>query len=148
LLFQKEITMTSNTIFPASAFIGFEHMFDELTNFTAKTNNNYPPHNVIKISETQSLIEIAVAGFSLDELTIELKDTKLVVIGDHVVKGREFSHKGISTKNFTKSFKLFDDVKITDAELKNGILSINLEAIIPEDKLSRKIVIKGGDCKC
>ena len=83
--------MTSNTIFPASAFIGFEHMLDELTNFTAKTNNNYPPHNVIKVSETQSLIEIAVAGFSLDELTIELKDTQLVVVGDHVVKGRELN---------------------------------------------------------
>jgi molecular chaperone IbpA len=140
--------MTSNTIFPASAFIGFEHMLDELNNYTSKTNNNYPPHNVIKLSETQSLIEIAVAGFSLDEITIEVNDTNLVVTGDHVVKGREFIHKGISTKNFTKSFKLSDHVKIADAQLTNGILSINLESIIPEDKLSRKIVIKGGDCKC
>ena len=139
--------MTSKTIsmFPPSAYIGFEHILNELNNITSNANSHYPPHNVLKLSDSNHLIEIAVAGFSIDEISIEVKDRSLVITGDHVTKGREFIHKGISTKNFSKSFRLSEHVRVTEADLKNGILAIMLESIVPEDMCSRKIKINGNE---
>ena len=85
------------TLFPRSSFVGFDHLFTELDHVAKHANDHYPPHNIIRTSETDYLIELAVAGFSRDELSIEVKDRTLTVIGDHVSKGREFIHRGIST---------------------------------------------------
>ena len=88
----------AHQLFPRSSFVGFDHLFNELE-FTAKhSNDHYPPHNIIKANETDYLIELAIAGFTRDEISVEVKDRTLTVTGEHVSKGRNFIHRGISTK--------------------------------------------------
>ena len=88
------------TLFPRSSFVGFDHLLNELE-WTAKhANDHYPPHNIIKTGESDYMIELAIAGFSQDEISVEVKDRTLTVTGEHVSKGREFIHRGISTKKF------------------------------------------------
>ena len=142
LLAQKEITMTGlQTLFPRSSFVGFDHLFNELE-FTAKhAQDHYPPHNIIKAGESDYLIELAIAGFSKDEINIEVKDRTLTVKGEHVSKGREFIHRGISTKKFKRTFRLSEHVNVNGADIQDGILAIELQYLIPEEMRPRKINI-------
>jgi molecular chaperone IbpA len=129
------------TLFPRSSFVGFDHLFNELE-YTAKhSNDHYPPHNIIKTSESDYLIELAVAGFSQDELTVEVKDRTLTVTGEHVSKGRNFIHRGISTKKFKRTFRLSEHVNVHGADIQDGILAIELKYVIPEEMRPRKISI-------
>ena len=128
-------------LFPRSSFVGFDHLFNELE-YTAKhSNDHYPPHNIIKTSESDYLIELAVAGFSQDELTVEVKDLTLTVTGEHVSKGRNFIHRGISTKKFKRTFRLSEHVNVHGADIQDGILAIELKYVIPEEMRPRKISI-------
>jgi len=142
LLDQKEITMTGlTTLFPRSSFVGFDHLFNELE-YTAKhSNDHYPPHNIIKTSESDYLIELAVAGFGEEELSVEVKDRTLTVTGEHVSKGRNFIHRGISTKKFKRTFRLSEHVNVHGADIQDGILAIELKYVIPEEMRPRKISI-------
>ena len=129
------------TLFPRSSFVGFDHLFNELE-FTAKhAQDHYPPHNILKTGDTEYLIELAVAGFSKDELNIEFKDRTLTVMGEHQSKGREYIHRGISTKKFKRTFRLSEHVKVHGADLKDGVLSIDLKYEVPEEMRPRKIEI-------
>ena len=129
------------TLFPRSSFVGFDYLFNELE-YTAKhSNDHYPPHNIIKTSESDYLIELAVAGFSQDELTVEVKDRTLTVTGEHVSKGRDFIHRGISTKKFKRTFRLSEHVNVHGADIQDGILAIELKYVIPEEMRPRKISI-------
>ena len=129
------------TLFPRSSFVGFDHLFNELE-YTAKhSNDHYPPHNIIKTSESDYLIELAVAGFSQDELTVEVKDRTLTVTGEHVSKGRDFIHRGISTKKFKRTFRLSEHVNVHGADIQDGILAIELKYVVPENQRPRKINI-------
>ena len=128
-------------LFPRSSFVGFDHLFSELE-FTAKhAQDHYPPHNVIKHGDDQYLIELAVAGFTQDEISVEVKDRTLTITGEHVSKGREFIHRGISTKKFKRTFRLSEHVKVNGADIQDGILAIDLQYIIPEEMRPRKINI-------
>ena len=128
-------------LFPRSSFVGFDHLFSELE-FTAKhAQDHYPPHNIIKTSESDYLIELAIAGFSQDEITVEVKDRTLTVTGEHVSKGREFIHRGISTKKFKRTFRLSEHVNVNGADIQDGILAIDLQYVIPEEMRPRKINI-------
>jgi molecular chaperone IbpA len=129
------------TIFPRSAFVGFEKIMDELESVARHAQDHYPPTNILKTAEHQYLIELAVAGFSEDELDIEVKDRTLTVKGEHVAQGREYIHRGISTKKFSRSFRLSEYVEVKGAEFKNGLLAIELEVVIPEQMRPRKIPI-------
>ena len=129
------------TLFPRSSFVGFDHLFNELE-FTAKhAQDHYPPHNIIKTGDTDYLIELAVAGFSRDGLNIEVKDRTLTVCGEHVSKGREYIHRGISTKKFKRTFRLSEHVQVHGADFKDGILSVDLKYVVPESLRPRKIEI-------
>jgi len=129
------------TLFPRSSFVGFDHLFNELE-FTAKhAQDHYPPHNIIKTTDQDYLIEMAVAGFSKDELSVEVKDRTLTVMGEHVSKGRDFIHRGISTKKFKRTFRLSEHVKVHGADIQDGILAIELKYVIPEEMRPRKISI-------
>ena len=130
-----------HTLFPRSSFVGFDHLFNELDHVAKHANDHYPPHNIIKTGETDYLIELAVAGFSRDELSIEVKDRTLTVIGDHVSKGREFIHRGISTKKFKRTFRLSEHVYVHGADIQDGILAINLKYVIPEEMRPHNIPI-------
>ena len=129
------------TLFPRSSFVGFDHLFNELE-FTAKhAQDHYPPHNIIKRGESEYLIELAIAGFTKEEISVEVKDRTLTVTGEHVSKGREFIHRGISTKKFKRTFRLSEHVNVNGADIQDGILAIELKYIIPENERPRKISI-------
>ena len=138
----KEITMTGvQNLFPRSSFVGFDHLFNELEHVTRHAQDHYPPHNILKTGDTDYLIELAVAGFSRDELNIEVKDRTLNVTGEHQSKGREYIHRGISTKKFKRTFRLSEHVKVNGADLVDGILSVILKYEVPEEMRPRKITI-------
>ena len=142
LLFTKEKKMTGiHTFFPRSSFVGFDHLFKELEYTTKHSNDHYPPHNIVKISDEAFLIELAVAGFSEDELEVDVKERTLTVKGDHITKGREFIHRGISTKKFRRTFRLSEYVEVHGANLVDGVLAIDLKIVIPEEMRPRKINI-------
>jgi molecular chaperone IbpA len=140
---RKEINMTGikSNLFPRSTFVGFDHLFDQLEHATRHAHDHYPPHNILKVGETDYLIELAVAGFHRDELTIEVKDRTLTVTGEHQSKGREYIHRGISTKKFKRTFRLSEHVQVHGADLVDGILAIELKYVVPEELRPRKIEI-------
>jgi molecular chaperone IbpA len=127
--------------FPRSSFVGFDHLFKELEYTTKHSNDHYPPHNIVKIDDETFLIELAVAGFSEDELEVDVKERTLTVKGDHITKGREFIHRGISTKKFRRTFRLSEYVEVHGADLVDGVLAIDLKIVIPEEMRPRKINI-------
>ena len=128
-------------VFPRSSFVGFDHLFNELEYVTRHAQDNYPPLIILKTGETDYLIELAVAGFSKDELNIEVKDRTLTVTGEHVSKGREYIHRGISTKKFKRTFRLSEHVQVNGADLVDGVLSVELKYVVPESLRPRKIEI-------
>lgn len=124
--------------------IGFDRMFDTLgrTFANSKQDGNYPPHNLVKIDETHYAIQVAVAGFSEDELDIEFKDSQLTIRGEQANKEQvEYVHQGISARNFTRTFPLAEHVEVKGATVVNGILAISLELMIPEEEKPKKIAI-------
>jgi len=130
-----------HSLFPRSSFVGFDHLFNELEHVTRHAQDHYPPHNILKTGDTDYLIELAVAGFSRGELNIEVKDRTLTVTGEHESKGREYIHRGISTKKFKRTFRLSEHVNVNGADLVDGVLSIELKYVVPEALRPRKIEI-------
>jgi molecular chaperone IbpA len=123
--------------------IGFDQLFREFDLINKENTNVYPPHNVVKLDEDNFVIELAVAGFDTKELNIETLENSLVITGEKRDKDeREYSHKGISTRKFTRRFSLAEHVHVSGASLEHGILSISLERQIPEEKKPRTIKIK------
>jgi|TARA_B110000977_G_scaffold19258_1_gene23200 molecular chaperone IbpA len=129
---------------PRSLFLGFEGLFDDLERIhsSARNGDNYPPHNVVKIDDENFLIELAVAGFTEDDLNVEVKEGILKVAGEIKDQGNnEYVHKGISSRRFEKSFRISEFVVIDDADLRNGILVVKARVEFPEEKRPRKINI-------
>jgi molecular chaperone IbpA len=126
--------------------IGFDSIFDELHRLNAtQANTNYPPYNIVKISEDKFAIEFAVAGFNEGEVTLELENSVLTIAGNKVHdldNLKEYLHRGISNRNFQRSFTLADHVEVREASTENGILTVFLERIVPEDKKPKNIAIK------
>lgn len=123
--------------------IGFDQMFEQLHRAVGRSENNYPPHNVIQLDDTHFVIEVAVAGFKENEIDVELKDNVLTIKGERVKddEGPTYLHKGISTRNFTRQFPLAENVEVRGATVENGILAIALEMIVPEENKPKKIAI-------
>ena len=142
------MTNTSGIQYPRAGFIGFDHLFNELERVHSKANNSgYPPHNVIKESETEFIIQVAVAGFKESQIDIEVKDGFLNISGDSTETEEgvvDYIHKGISSKRFSRTFRLSEHVEVTGAALQDGILVIHLEYVVPEELRPRKILINGG----
>jgi len=135
------MTGKHRTLFPGAAFVGFDHLFNELDHATKHAHDHYPPHNVLKTGESDYLIELAVAGFAKEGIDIELHERTLTITGNHVSKGREYVHRGISTKKFKRTFRLSEHVQVHGADIIDGILAIELKYVIPEDQRPRKINI-------
>jgi|TARA_B110000908_G_C10263413_1_gene461195 molecular chaperone IbpA len=129
---------------PRSLFVGFESLFDELEgihNSARSGNDNYPPHNIVKISDEKFLIELAVAGFNESDISLEVKDGILKVRGKTSDEKRDYAWKGISSRKFEKSFRLSEFVVIDGADLVNGILVVYARVEVPEERRPRKIEI-------
>ena len=125
--------------------IGFDRIFDDLNRTLASSHINpaYPPYNISKLDDTHYIVEVAVAGFRENELDVELREGVLTVKGEQVKPENEpqYLHKGISARNFTRTFTLAENMEVRGATVTNGILAIALEHIIPEEKQPKKIAI-------
>ena len=130
--------------------LGYDKFFDEIEKLLnvdiQKPVSNFPPHNILKLDDSRYLLEMAVAGFSKDEIEISVKDGTLTVKGEKKEKDSEYQyiHRGIATRYFTKTLSIADTIEVKGAEFKDGILRVGLENIIPEHKKPRKIEI-GSD---
>ena len=113
--------------------------------FAKSANDGYPPYNIEQIGENGLRITLAVAGFTSDDLEISTENNQLVIRGRQSEEGdREYLHRGIAARQFQRSFVLADGMRVTGAELKNGLLSITLDRPEPE-KMIRKINISVKD---
>ena len=123
--------------------VGFDSMFDRLFDDVERNGNltGFPPYNIRKDRDDLYTIEMAVAGFSKDDLEAELKDGVLTIRSKSENEDGEYLHRGIAKRSFSKSFTLADDMVIQGADLVNGMLTINLERIVPEEKKPRMIEI-------
>ena len=125
--------------------IGFDSMFDRLLgNSTQYVSNSqgYPPYNIRKEGDTKYFIELAVAGLSEDDLEVELKESVLEIRSKQSKEDEsKYVHRGIATRTFMRSFTLADDMVVKGCQLVNGMLTVELEKVIPEDKRARLIPI-------
>ena len=139
-----------NSLRPFS--IGFDNMFDQFESLLGdgrlSTQSNYPPYNIRKSGKDKYAIEVAVAGFNKDDVEVEYEDNLLTVKTKKVDKAvekdmdGEIIHRGISQRSFSRSFTIADDIKVEGAEIKDGLLTINCEKIVPEQKKRKLIPIK------
>jgi len=124
--------------------LGFENFIRDVEAILNDTKpvSNFPPHNIIKADENKYVVELAVAGFAKDEIDIQVQEGNLTIKGEKKDKDElDYLHRGIGTRSFTKVITIADTIEVKGAEIKDGILRVGLENIIPEHKKSRKIEI-------
>ena len=125
------------------SFVGFDSLFDELEKVSNYKENSYPAYNIEKTGDLSYEITIALAGFKESQLNIELERSVLTIstLNEDSVENRNYLHKGIATRSFTKQFRLADNVEVDNALFENGLLIVKLHKNIPEADLPRKIEI-------
>lgn len=132
----------------ARTAVGFERLFDDIERgFANSQTNNYPPYNVVEITEDEWMIGIAVAGFSMDNLDITV-DKNILTVEGTPAKGTEnvkYLHKGIGARSFRRSFTLADHIEVENATLELGMLNIHLKRNVPDELQPKKIAIKTID---
>jgi HSP20 family molecular chaperone IbpA len=118
-------------------FLGFDH-FEQTIDRLKKTSDGYPPYNIEKIGDYDLRITLAVAGFTMNDLDVEIENNQLTIRGKQTDdKKREFIHRGIAARQFQRSFILADGVEIEGASLDNGLLHIDMKQIIPEPQVQK-----------
>ena len=125
--------------------VGFDDLFDHFNNqLEIKQTVSYPPYNINRIDDLNYQIEMALAGFSKNDIEIKYADNQLTIksIENEDKDEKETLHRGISKRKFSRTFTLAEDIKVNGAELKDGMLLIELEKIVPEEKKPRTIDIK------
>ena len=144
-LSQNKITLFDNLNQLTPYAVGFDRVFDQLNAYVANnaTSTGFPPYNIHKGGDYNFAIEMALAGFSKDDIEIEIAEGLLTV---RSVKENDENdsniYRGISYRKFNRKFTLADDIVVNDASLENGMLRIDLERIVPDAKKPRKITIK------
>ena len=127
--------------------VGFDHLFSMLDQF-ADGSNSYPPYNIERTDETHYRISIAVAGFAEKDLTVDVKDGVLSVVGKREEAAKQsYLYQGIAGRAFERRFQLAEHVEVRAAKLENGLLHIDLERVVPEEKKPRRIVINAPELK-
>ena len=130
--------------------VGFDRLFDMLENSSAsQTQENYPPFDLIKLGDNDYRIELAVAGFKPNEIDITAQQNVLVVSGrkseESEQKGSDYVYRGIANRSFERRFALADHIQVRGADLKDGLLAIELVREIPESMKPKKISIGGSE---
>ena len=151
----KQMTKNQLSIFNQlrPVTVGFDNVFDHFErmfndDFFNVPTVNYPPYNIVKTGVNTYNVEVALAGFSRDDVSVEFAEGILTIKSkdrtesDKQDADGDIIHKGISKRYFSKSFTVSDDVEIKGAELKDGLLTVSLERIVPESKKARVIEIK------
>ena len=135
-----------NTVTPYA--VGFDRQFDRLWDYATHQaeSTGFPPYNIQKTEDYKFIIEMALAGFDKKDISVEVADGVLTIKSikdkDTGATDEYTLYKGISKRNFTRKFTLADDIIVNDAKLENGMLTISLERIIPEEKKPRQITVK------
>jgi molecular chaperone IbpA len=129
--------------------VGFDRLFDMLENSSlGQGQENYPPFDLIKLGENEYRIELAVAGFKPEELDITAQQNVLIVSGrkkeEDEQKGNDYIYRGIATRSFERRFALADHIQVRGADMKDGLLAIELKREIPEAMKPKKINIGGS----
>ncbi len=125
--------------------VGFDRMFEDLNRYVDnnRTSTGFPPYNIRREGDYNYLIELALAGFGKDDIEIEVADRTLSIRSDKKIDGENDTvYRGISFRKFDRKFTLADDIIVKDAKLENGMLTIDLERIVPEEKKPRLIEVK------
>lgn len=131
------------------ALVGFDTLFSNLEQrFVNSSQANYPPHNVIKTGENSYRLQVAVTGFEKTEIRVEIENGALLITGErHEAEAvdNEYIYKGLATRNFVKQFALAEFLEVESANIKNGVLSVNIVRNVPEAKKARTIDISNVD---
>jgi len=130
-------------IFNDPFFIGFNRNLTQLNNVYKTNNQSYPPYDLLKLDEDTYVLSLAVAGFSKEDIDVSVDNGSLVIKGETVeVTDAEVVHKGIANRKFTRTFALGEYMEVVGAELKDGMLIIKIDRIVPEEKKPKSIKIK------
>ncbi len=126
------------------ALIGFDRLFDDMEKRYANSVPNYPPYNVLKHDEDHFEIEVAVAGFDKEDISIEVDQNQLTIKGNRQKDddASKYLHRGLAARDFERTFTLADYMVVGDAELTNGILRVKITRVVPEALKPRLIAIK------
>jgi len=137
----KNILDLNNRLYQTS-YVGFDRLFDEFFKLQSNAKNvpNYPPYNLVKDGDSYT-IEMAMAGLTDKDVDVVLEDRTLSITYEksEVEDDKGVIHKGLAQRSFKRSFNLADDIEVQKAQLKNGLLSIRMERIIPDEKKPQKI---------
>ena len=123
------------------ALVGFDRYFN--SQFT-NSNGNYPPHNIVKYDDTHYGIEVAVAGFSKEEITVEVDQDQLTITGKKSTENesKEYLHRGLAARDFEQQFTLAEYMEVKGAQVKDGMLKIAIQRIVPDALKPRQIEVK------
>lgn len=126
------------------ALIGFDRIFNDFENRHINSTTNYPPYNVLKHDDDHFEIEVAVAGFDREDVTVEVDQNLLTIKGQRLKDddASKYLHRGLAARDFERTFTLADHMEVGEAELTNGILRVKITRIIPEALKPRLITIK------
>ncbi len=123
------------SLFDSPLLLGFDQFERALENAARGASDGYPPYNIEQLGETALKITVAVAGFEMEDLSVQLEQNQLVIRGrkqGEEEDDRLFLHRGIATRQFQRSFVLSEDIEVVGATLDNGLLNIDLQRILPE----------------
>src|SRR6201995_759743 len=128
--------------------VGFDQLFNRLEQ-AVEAGNGYPPYNIERSDETHYRISIAVAGFAEKDLNVEVRDGVLTVVGkrEDSAEKASYLHQGIAGRAFERRFQLAEHVEVRAAKLENGLLHVDLERVVPEEKKPRRITINAPELK-
>jgi molecular chaperone IbpA len=139
------VTTYTWDLFKDPFFIGFDRSLDTWNHVqSTSTATNYPPYNLIKVDEDNFIVELALAGFTKTDIDISVSEGKLIVKGETNAEDNDskFIHRGIAARKFTREWALGEYMEVKAAELKDGMLKIEIEHILPEEKKPRQIKVK------
>ncbi len=137
------VTQFAMDVFNDPFFIGFNRELGRLNNAHKINSQSYPPYDLLKLDEDTYRLSLAVAGFTKDNIDISVDNGTLVIKGEIVeVTDAEVVHKGIASRKFVRSFALGEYMEVTGADLKDGMLHISIDRIVPEDKKPKTIEIR------
>ena len=131
----------------ARQFVGFDSLFDELNALADRKESNYPAYNIAKDDDEHYRIELALAGFSIDEITIQTEKGILTIEANKGEERGNYIHQGIAKRGFSKMFRLAEYMKVDDAQFVNGILTVFLHREVPEADRPQQISINANPKK-
>ena len=131
----------------ARQFVGFDNLFDELNEIATRKESSYPAYNIAKDDEEHYRIEVALAGFASDEISVETEKGMLKIEANKTEERANYIHQGIAQRGFSKMFRLAEHMKVDDARFIDGILTVALRREIPEAERPQKIAINNGPKK-